>query len=353
MAATVPSSFVQGMLTGARRTLGDSELAAIVRAAGIEPALLEVSATRFTRQQFVRVYAGLALGMGDEMLGLWSRPIRAGTLKYLGLSLLDAPSLLIALYRFTRFWNLLLDDHQLHLSRKDKSVTISLRRRAPRAAVTVFGHELMIKLVHGLASWLAGRALPIEQVGFGFPKPGSFADYAALFPEQVIFVQHHTYIRFPEQALWQRFRRGRGELLQFVRRAPDDWIFSTFDHASVTQQVRVFVASRLEWDPELDGAAQALHVSNRTLSRKLATEGATFRDLKNGVRRDNAIERLMATRESLAGIAAHLGFDNLSAFHRAFKSWTGSTPRAYRQQTSLMRQEIYRNGSSWSVPTRA
>jgi hypothetical protein len=45
------------------------------------------------------------------MLGLWSRPIRAGTLKYLGLSLLDAPSLMVAMYRFTRFWNLLLDDY--------------------------------------------------------------------------------------------------------------------------------------------------------------------------------------------------------------------------------------------------
>lgn len=164
----------------------------------------------------------------------------------------------------------------------------------------------MIKLVHGLASWLTGCALPIEQVGFGFPKPGSFADYAALFPEQVIFAQHHTYIRFPEQALRQGIRRGRGELLQFVRRAPDHWIFSTFDHDSVTQQVRVFVASRLDWDPELEGAAPALQVSSRTLSRKLAADGTTFRELKNGVRRDNAIERLVATRESLAGSAANL-----------------------------------------------
>ena len=70
MAATVPSSFVQGMLSGARRTLGQAQLA------GIAPALLEVPAVRITRQQFVRLYAGLALGMGDEMLGLWSRAHR-------------------------------------------------------------------------------------------------------------------------------------------------------------------------------------------------------------------------------------------------------------------------------------
>lgn len=53
MAATVPSSFVQGMLSGARRTLGQAQLAGIVRAAGIAPALLEVPAVRITRQQFV------------------------------------------------------------------------------------------------------------------------------------------------------------------------------------------------------------------------------------------------------------------------------------------------------------
>lgn len=134
------------MLMGARRSRSQSSIDALVLTAGIAPALLEQRGARVTREQFVQLYQVIALATGDEMLGLWSRPIRAGTLKYLGLSLLDAPSVLVALYRFTRFWNLLLDDYALDLSRKDQLVTLLLRPLAGTTTPTIFGHELMIKL---------------------------------------------------------------------------------------------------------------------------------------------------------------------------------------------------------------
>lgn len=161
------------------------------------------------------------------MLGLWSRPIRAGTLKYLGLSLLDAPSVLVAMYRFTRFWNLLLDDYALHLSRQHQLVTIALRPLGTLTTPTIFGHELMVKLVHGVASWLVGRELPIDRVGFG--RPAHFVEYAQLFPGPVSFDQDFTSISLAEPLLRQRFQRTKIELLKFVKRAPDDWIFVTFD----------------------------------------------------------------------------------------------------------------------------
>ena len=113
---TIPLAFVESMLLGARRLLAPQAVDTLIREAGISPALVEQQAARVTREQFVRLYERISVTTGDEMLGLWSRPIRAGTLKYLGLSLLDAPTLLVALYRFTRFWNLLLDDYRLDLA---------------------------------------------------------------------------------------------------------------------------------------------------------------------------------------------------------------------------------------------
>jgi hypothetical protein len=175
------------------------------------------------------------------MLGLWSRPIRGGTLKYLGLSLLDAPSLLTAMYRFTRFWNLLLDDYALRLSRRANVVTLALEPLIAEAVATIFGHELMIKLSHGVASWLVGRELPIVSVGFGFSRPAHFVEYAQLFPGPVTFDQEYTSISFEERFLRQRFHRTRAELLQFVRRAPDDWIFVTFDHDSTASRIRGYI----------------------------------------------------------------------------------------------------------------
>eukprot|EP01035_Chromulina_nebulosa_P000621 gene621-863_t len=159
--ATVPVSFLRDMLTGARRQLRAQDIDAIATQAGISPLLLRQGAARVTREQFVRMYEGVALFMGDEMLGLWSRPIRAGALKYLGLSLLDAPSLMVAMYRFTRFWNLLLDDYRLRMARANGVATVTIAPRLDGTTPTPFGHELMVKLIHGVASWLVGRQLGI------------------------------------------------------------------------------------------------------------------------------------------------------------------------------------------------
>ncbi len=328
---TIPMSFVQNMLMGARRSLAPQNVDALVLTAGIAPTLLEQRGARVTREQFVRLYEVISLTIGDEMLGLWSRPIRAGTLKYLGLCLLDAPSVLVALYRFTRFWNLLLDDYVLQLSRKDQLVTLALTPLAGTTALTIFGHELMIKLSHGMASWLVGRELPLESVGFGFARPANFAEYAHLFPGPVRFDQGHSSVSFAEPLLRQRFHRTKAELIRFVKRAPDDWIFVTFDHGSTGRQVREFLSDKATASPTLAATATALFMSDRSLSRKLALEGVTFQKIKDEIRRDHAIERLVKTHESIDQIASLVGFDNTPAFHRAFRSWTGSTPGAYRR----------------------
>ena len=332
--ATVAVSFLQHLLSGARRQLSPRDIDALATQAGISPQLLRQEGARVTREQFVRMYECVSLFMGDEMLGLWSRPIRAGALKYLGLSLLDAPSLMVAMYRFTRFWNLLLDDHRLRMTRAHGVATITIAPHPEAAArpTTPFGHALMVKLIHGVASWLMGRQLPVLGVGFAFPRPARFDEYANLFPGPLQFEQDTSSVRFAEPVLRQTFQRTRAELLDFVRRAPDDWIFVTFDHDTTSATVREFVAAHLASDATLSAAARAVHMSERALSRQLAAEGTSFRALKEEVRRDLAIQRLVKTREPIDRIAASVGFDNTPAFHRAFRTWTGSTPRGYRQR---------------------
>jgi AraC-like DNA-binding protein len=335
LSPTVPISFVQNMLMGAGRTLNPAQVNDLLAKSGIAPSFLGGRSARITREQFVRLYQVVAMATGDEMLGLWSRPIRAGTLKYLGLSLLDAPSLLTAMYRFTRFWNLLLDDYALRLSRRDDVVTLALEPLIAEAVPTIFGHELMIKLSHGVASWLVGRELPIVSVGFGFSRPYHFVEYAQLFPGPVTFDQEHTSIGFEERFLRQRFHRTRAELLQFVRRAPDDWIFVTFDNDSTASRIRGYMVDRVGIDLSLDTTAAALFMSSRTMSRRLAAERTSFQKIKDEMRRDLAIQQLVKTQNSVDEIALLVGFDNTPAFHRAFRTWTGSTPGTYRRQTAF------------------
>lgn len=80
--------------------------------------------------------------------------------------------------------------------------------------------------------------------------------------------------------------------------------------------------------------AGRLNMSARTLHRRLAEEGTSFRDVVAGVRRVLAERHLRERKLGIAEIAFLLGFSEASAFHRAFKRWTGSPPDAYRGSRS-------------------
>lgn len=103
----------------------------------------------------------------------------------------------------------------------------------------------------------------------------------------------------------------------------------------VSHRVRAFLIDEVRrGTPTLESAAASLAMSSRTLKRRLQDEGTTFQDLLDGVRCDLAKRYLDEQRVSLGEVAFLLGFSEPSAFHRAFKRWTGRTPLAYRQGSS-------------------
>jgi AraC-like DNA-binding protein len=77
--------------------------------------------------------------------------------------------------------------------------------------------------------------------------------------------------------------------------------------------------------------ARALAVSRRTLSRRLADEGTSFRHILDDVRRDFACALLQDRGLSVADVAFFLEYSEPAAFNRSFRRWTGQTPRAFRR----------------------
>jgi AraC-like DNA-binding protein len=74
-----------------------------------------------------------------------------------------------------------------------------------------------------------------------------------------------------------------------------------------------------------------LHVSARTLERKLRREGTTFTALLDNFRRNLALDFVSAPTFDARHVARSLGFTQRGAFSRAFKRWTGRTPERYRR----------------------
>lgn len=330
---TVPAHFLHGMLHCVRTRHGDATAAQVLAGAAIAPSLLDQPDARLTRQQYVALYRAVAATLDDEMLGLWSRPIRTGTLKYLMLGLLDAPTVLVALNRFVRFWNLLLDDYRLQISTRNNLVRLALVERAADTRVVPLGHELMMKLIHGIASWLLGRELGLRRVEFSFARPRHVEDYAFLYPGEVRFEAGMTSIHFTYQDCTEAFRREKHELWAFLKRAPEDWTFSALHRASIAARAREYLEQNMAQPVTIGALARALHISVRTLNRRFADEGTHFQAVKDGLRRDIAVHRLATSNTGVAALAFDLGFADATGFCRAFRHWTGSSPSDYRKGT--------------------
>lgn len=99
----------------------------------------------------------------------------------------------------------------------------------------------------------------------------------------------------------------------------------------VTHDVRSWLETRLQSDPDIDMVAEALGYSRRTLTRRLGEEATSFLQIKDQLRRALASQLLIASRLPVEIIADRVGFADLTTFHRAFKKWTGTTPLAYRR----------------------
>jgi len=97
-------------------------------------------------------------------------------------------------------------------------------------------------------------------------------------------------------------------------------------------QVRRCLENRLHEDSGMVTIAQALNMSTRTLVRRLKAKGTTFLQIKDQLRQDIALRLLIESQQSVQDIATQIGFESVTAFHRAFMTWTGTTPLAYRRK---------------------
>lgn len=102
--------------------------------------------------------------------------------------------------------------------------------------------------------------------------------------------------------------------------------------ASMRERVRAVLLETLPAGiSSIDAVAQRLAVSKRSLQRQLADESVGFQEVLSDVRQELARHYLSRTDISAGEISWLLGFQESNSFIRAFRSWTGTTPAAYRQ----------------------
>jgi AraC-like DNA-binding protein len=322
---SVSLAYVSALLEAAE--LPPTHAAQLLRQQGLDPG---DARARLDEHQFATLYRSLAVALDDEMLRCFSRPLRPGTLKFTCLALLDAKNLMVALHRWSYLSRLMQDDFYLELTPHGDTTRIAIVQVPGAPARRPFASDLMLKVIHGVASWLAGRRLALVRTDFPFPRPEFAADYELLYPGPVFFGQPQAVLTMDAALLQLPIRRSKPELDDFLHRAPEDWFFATPREPSLALRLRDYLAERLPRPATAEHAAETLHLSIRTLHRRLADEGTSFQRVKDEFRRDRALQLLTRSQTPINLISEQLGFDSSASFHRAFRGWTGETPGAFR-----------------------
>src|ERR1700719_2494240 len=172
---TVAICFVAAALESVRARHMDTD--ALLNRVGLSPGLLMVPQARVSAKHYGELWRLVALTLDDEFFGQDSRRMKAGSFAMLVHAVLGCKNLAQALDRSLRFYGLILDDIAGSLARDGKEATIILRERTAGAAPRIFGHEVLLMLLHGVSCWLVGRRIPILRAQFAYPEPAHSSEY--------------------------------------------------------------------------------------------------------------------------------------------------------------------------------
>ena len=171
------------------------------------------------------------------------------------------------------------------------------------------------------------------ECSFSYELPDSTALHQRVFGKAKLnFGQGSDGISFDIRRL-DRTLASSDPLLHAVHCEHLESLYTAMPEAmSISLRVRQLIATELRHGrPSSVSVARKLHMSRRTLVRRLEAEGTSFTDQLEELRRQLALRFVTMRTLPLGEITALLGFSHVQGFHRAFKRWTGQTPLRYRE----------------------
>jgi AraC-like DNA-binding protein len=302
----------------------------LLHASGLKPVQVEVPNEKIERSAAIKLLEEAVLATNEPAFGLLAAEFYqpgANVFDYAGVT---SPTVEAALTRVCRYARLVDDALLLKLELQDPLAMIVFRALEGQPTPRVLTEYLLGVGIIAARQWV-GFSFPME-VRFRHSAPADLTPYDRVIRGIVRFDAAHDALVFPKLALAVPVRSADPDLLPVLDEQAAKQLAATLSESmSLPERVRALLRSELpHGSPTSERMAERLHMSERTLRRRLSEHSTSMKEILDELRRELALTMLTEPRVTIEDVALRLGFSDATAFHRAFRRWTGRTPKAFQ-----------------------
>jgi AraC-like DNA-binding protein len=301
--------------------------------AGLSYAELSDADARLPRDLSGRLWREAARVSGDRQIGLRAgERVPPSANNILSHMLISSPTLLAGLERTLSYQRVLAHGRVGTLEKRRDAYALCFQRVDGDLPILREEIEFMTTALMRLLRFAVPRRWRLAGVRYEFPVPASTSEYERIFRCPVEFAQRENSLLIPEAVMTARLEHHCPAAFDALQAAADAAL-ERVQHPSLVAEVRAKILARLRsrrGDCSVESIATTMHVSPRTLQRRLEADGSSFSAVLEQAQRDRCMELLESTA-SLEEIGAAIGLSGSRALARAFKLWTGRTPSEHRR----------------------
>ena len=275
---------------------------------------------------------------GNEQLGLViGRHTHVIALGPIGAAAAIAPTVREGLQVMENYTRLHIGYMRLELSSSLQGLSVRFRFLQDTGVTERFHTETALMLTQDYVETLVGRRVENARYCMALPAPDYANEYPHWLHSPVSFDQTYNSVELPVEWLdlpspYYNAVMWHEATLKLAQRLRE---LEGKEESPYTQFVDALLRSSEPPLPGLSVAATRLHMSERTLNRRLQLEGTSFRQIKGATLGSWARQLLLETGHSVEAIAAQLGYQDAANFRRAFRNSEGCSPQEFRHSVAM------------------
>lgn len=305
----------------------------IFRSAGVDPKILERPDSRISLESYMAVEEEAARVTADPCFGLHMGEFaEPGSWSILGFMMMNCRTLGEAAEKVARYQRII--GNMITVTAQQGIGKAKLIHSAPKYLMPISRHcfESAMSSSIRIMRLLSGKEIDPLEVGFIYDAPESLKEYNRIFRCPVLFRQKHNYMTVAMNIGNTPVILPNPNLLAHFEKYAEQFLEQLEEENTTTGRVIKTILPRLDSRKLTIGmVAKELAMSVRTLQNRLQEEGKVFSELLRETREQLA-KRCLQENYTVEDITYMVGFSDPSVFRKAFKKWTGTTPREYRQR---------------------